>query len=315
MTRAALGEVAIFHPIFKCSVGVAFVRKFGWMSCTKCSQVGASLRRSHSLLWSGDHFPLKNNWIDWSLICSAPPSTQYWWVNLLDVSPPHTKNDAKLLQWQDLIATTHLCTMWPFESLLASFGWSSNYLFSTSCPKVSSTPSWTLGTCREHFYLNTLPPTLWTLAHFQNIYLLSMPTGGASWMFLPHGCSERFLNTLVKYLPKRFSMNWSFREHFPYSSDVFKHASNRCWLTWSCRIIHVMCMSQVAYRFQAVLCPDPLWTTGSVIAQTHAPTRTVWPLLAFQVWKCGTKRKFQLSHLRNSKRKKQMKQLTSLGGL
>ena len=85
-----------------------------------------------------------------------------------------------------------------------------------------------------------------------------------------------------------------------------------CWLTWSCRIIHVMCMSHVAYRFQAVLCPDPLWTTGSVIAQTHAPTRTVWPLLAFQVWKCGTKRKFQLSHLRNSKRKKQ---LTSLGGL
>ena len=39
-------------------------------------------------------------------------------------------------------------------------------------------------------------------------------------MFLPHGCSERFLNTLVKYLPKRFSMNWSFREHFPYSSDL-----------------------------------------------------------------------------------------------
>ena len=32
-----------------------------------------------------------------------------------------------------------------------------------------------------------------------------MPTGGASWMFLPHGCSERFLNTLVKYLPKKFS--------------------------------------------------------------------------------------------------------------
>ena len=34
----------------------------------------------HSLLWSGDHFPLKNNWIDWSLICSAPPqpSTGEW---------------------------------------------------------------------------------------------------------------------------------------------------------------------------------------------------------------------------------------------